>query len=112
MLGRGLGLHNIIGRLLAGAGCCWLLFISVGKIAFLSAGDISHISATLVNKVLCSPRDRGLPGRVCLWSSSCLNLQQISSTICNLISCMQIVPIFIIKTPFCVPEVRAVCIKG
>lgn len=43
-----------LGRLLAGAGCCWLLFISVGKIAFLSAGDISHISATLVNKVLCS----------------------------------------------------------
>ena len=50
----------ILGRLLAGAGCCWLLFISVGKIAFLSAGDISHISATLVNKVLCSPRARGL----------------------------------------------------
>ena len=49
-----------LGRLLAGAGCCWLLFISVGKIAFLSRGDISHISATLVNKgaLFCSPQVR------------------------------------------------------
>ena len=62
---RGLLAVVTLGRLLAGAGCCWLLFISVGKIAFLSAGDISHISATLVNKVLCSLLAPGQGTAVC-----------------------------------------------
>ena len=51
---------------MAGAGCCWLLFISVGKIAFLSRGDISHISATLVNKGALLAPGQGTGGKQCL----------------------------------------------